>query len=142
MELSQKSLTGIQKFFSFQVPSNIQTEWKAKLESAYSFMLKYYKITMWYHSQKLKMIPQSLHSKCTLEILGLHIFSSITIFFFSRSRQEQFQKAENIFTKFTCIQIKLSLHRGAFCQFPFLWIGQLSFHFSIVLLYSSLPKGN
>ena len=46
MELSQKSLTGIQKFFLFQVPMNIQKDWKAKLESAYSFMLKYSKITV------------------------------------------------------------------------------------------------
>ena len=46
MELSQKSLTGIQKFFLFQVPMNMQKDWKAKLESAYSFMLKYSKITV------------------------------------------------------------------------------------------------
>ena len=46
MELSQKSLTGIQKFFLFQVPMNIQKDWKAKLESAYAFMLKYAKITV------------------------------------------------------------------------------------------------
>ena len=48
MELSQKSITGIQKFFLFQVPMNIQKDWKAKLESAYPFMLKYSKITVWY----------------------------------------------------------------------------------------------
>ena len=47
MELSQKSLTGIQKFFLFQVPMNIQKDWKATLESAYSFMFKYSKITVW-----------------------------------------------------------------------------------------------
>ena len=46
MELSQKYLTGIQKLFLFQVPMNIQKDWKAKLESAYSFMLKYSKITV------------------------------------------------------------------------------------------------
>ena len=46
MELSQKSLTGTQKFFLFQVPMNIQKEWKAKLESAYCFMLEYSKITV------------------------------------------------------------------------------------------------
>ena len=44
MELSQKSLTGIQKLFLFLVSMNIQKDWKAKLESAYSFMLKYSKI--------------------------------------------------------------------------------------------------
>ena len=46
MELSQKSLTGIQKFFLFQVPMNIQKDWKAKSESAYYFMLKYSKIAV------------------------------------------------------------------------------------------------
>ena len=50
MELSQKSLTGIQKFFLFQVPMNIQKDWKAKLESACSFMLKYSKKTVCYNS--------------------------------------------------------------------------------------------
>ena len=43
MELSQKSLTGIQKFLLFQVPMKFQRDWKAELESAYSFMLKYSK---------------------------------------------------------------------------------------------------
>ena len=33
--------------FLFWVPMNIQKDWKAKLESAYSFMLKYSKITVW-----------------------------------------------------------------------------------------------
>ena len=47
MELSQKSLTGIEKLFLSWVPMNIQKDWKAKLESAYSFMLKYSKITVW-----------------------------------------------------------------------------------------------
>ena len=47
MELSQKQLTGIQKIFLFQVPINIQKDWKTKLESAYSFILKYSKITVW-----------------------------------------------------------------------------------------------
>ena len=46
MELSQKSLTGIQKFFLFQVPMNILKDWKAKLESAYIFMFKYSKFTV------------------------------------------------------------------------------------------------
>ena len=42
MELSQKSLPKIQTLFLFQVPMN---DWKAELKSAYSFMLKYSKIT-------------------------------------------------------------------------------------------------
>ena len=29
------------------MPMNIQKDWKANLESAYSFMLKYSKITVW-----------------------------------------------------------------------------------------------
>ena len=35
------------EFYLFQVPMNIQKDWKATLESAYSFMLKYSKITVW-----------------------------------------------------------------------------------------------
>ena len=56
---------GIQKFFSFQVPMNIQKDWKAKLESAYSFMLKYYKITVcaaW----------QQIASAATSKLIGSH----------------------------------------------------------------------
>ena len=45
MELPQKSLTRNSK--NLFVPINIQKDWKAKLESAYSFMLKYSKITVW-----------------------------------------------------------------------------------------------
>ena len=42
----QESLTGIEKLFFSWVPMNKQKDWKAKLESAYSFMLKYSKITV------------------------------------------------------------------------------------------------
>ena len=42
MELSQKSLTGIQNFCSYNYLERL-----AKLESADSFMLKYSKITVW-----------------------------------------------------------------------------------------------
>ena len=42
----QESLTGIEKLFLSWVPINVQKDWKAKLESAYSFMLKYSKITV------------------------------------------------------------------------------------------------
>ena len=35
-----------QKFFLFWMPMNIQKDWKVKLESAYSFMLKCSKITV------------------------------------------------------------------------------------------------
>ena len=41
----QKCIIAFEKFFLFWVPMNIQKDWKAKLESAYSFMLKYSKIT-------------------------------------------------------------------------------------------------
>ena len=40
------ALTGFQKFFLFWVPMNIYKDWKAKLESIYSFMLKYSTITV------------------------------------------------------------------------------------------------
>jgi hypothetical protein len=42
----QESPTGIEKLFLSWVLVNIKKDWKAKLESAYSFMLKYYKITV------------------------------------------------------------------------------------------------
>ena len=42
----QESLTGIEKLVLSWVPMNIQNDWKAKLESTYSFMLKYSKIAM------------------------------------------------------------------------------------------------
>ena len=35
-----------EKFFLSWVPMNIKKDWKAKLESAYAFMLKYPKITV------------------------------------------------------------------------------------------------
>ena len=35
------------------MPINIKKDWKAKLESAYSFMLKYSKITVWF----IKYVP-------------------------------------------------------------------------------------
>ena len=38
--------TVFEKIFLFWVPMNILKDWKAKLESAYSFMLKYFKITV------------------------------------------------------------------------------------------------
>ena len=41
-----KCIIGIENFFLFWVPMNIQKDWKAKLESAYSFMLKYSEITV------------------------------------------------------------------------------------------------
>ena len=44
MGLSQKSLTVIEKLFLFRVPMNPLQCWRAKLESVYSFMLKYSKI--------------------------------------------------------------------------------------------------
>ena len=42
----QKCIIEFEKFFLFWVPINIYRDWKAKLESAYSFMLKYSKITV------------------------------------------------------------------------------------------------
>ena len=42
----KESLTGIKKIFLSWVPINIKKDWKAKLESTYSFMLKYSKITV------------------------------------------------------------------------------------------------
>ena len=42
----QKLTIAIEKFFLFQVLMNIQKDWKAKLKSAYSFILKYSKITV------------------------------------------------------------------------------------------------
>ena len=42
----QESLTGIEKMFLSWVPMNMQKDWKAKLESAYYFMLKYSEITV------------------------------------------------------------------------------------------------
>ena len=43
----QKRIIAFEKSFFFGVPMNIQKDWKAKLESVYSFMLKYTKITVW-----------------------------------------------------------------------------------------------
>ena len=43
----QKLIITFEKLFLFWVPMNIEKDWKAKLESAYSFMLKYSKITVW-----------------------------------------------------------------------------------------------
>ena len=60
MKLSQKSLTGIQKFFLFQVPMNIQKDWKAKLESAHSFMLKYSEITVCTNLRETEMLKVAL----------------------------------------------------------------------------------
>ena len=65
MELSQKSLAGIQNFFLFQGPMNIKKDWKAKLKSAYSFMLKYSKITVcdgyiWW----LKLFVKDMNLEC------------------------------------------------------------------------------
>ena len=42
----KKVIIALEKFFLFCVPMNIQKDWKAKLESAYSYMLKYSKITV------------------------------------------------------------------------------------------------
>ena len=42
----QESLTGIKKMFLSWLPMSGQKDWKAKLESAYSFMLRYSKITV------------------------------------------------------------------------------------------------
>ena len=42
----QKCIIAFEKFFLFWVPMNILKDWKAKLESAYPFMLKYSKITV------------------------------------------------------------------------------------------------
>ena len=42
----QESLTEIEKLFLSWVSMNIKKDWKAKLKSAYSFMLKYSKITV------------------------------------------------------------------------------------------------
>ena len=42
----QKCIIAFEKFFLFWVPMNIYKDWKAKLESAYSFRLKYSKITV------------------------------------------------------------------------------------------------
>ena len=36
----QKCIIAFEKLFLFWVPMNISKDWKAKLESAYSFMLK------------------------------------------------------------------------------------------------------
>ena len=42
----QKCIIEFEKLFFFWVLMNIEKDWKAKLESAYSFMLKYSKITV------------------------------------------------------------------------------------------------
>ena len=44
--LKNASQLEFEKFLLFWVPMNIQKDWKAKLESAYSLMLKYSKITV------------------------------------------------------------------------------------------------
>ena len=43
---NEKWIIAFEKLFLFWVPMNIQKDRKAKLESAYSFMLKYSKITV------------------------------------------------------------------------------------------------
>ena len=42
----QKCIIAFEKLFLSWVPMNIQNDWKAKLEIAYSFMLKYSKTTV------------------------------------------------------------------------------------------------
>ena len=49
-----------EKFFLFWVPMNIQKDRNVKLESAYSFMLKYSKITVCAH-MKLSSGFENLH---------------------------------------------------------------------------------
>ena len=44
---TQKGIIAFEKFFLFWVPMNIKKYWKAKLVIAYSFILKYFKITVW-----------------------------------------------------------------------------------------------
>ena len=46
LDFFQKCIIAFEKFFLFWVPMNILKDWKAKLESSYSFMLKYSKITV------------------------------------------------------------------------------------------------
>ena len=44
--LFQNRIIAFEKIFLFWVPMNQNEDWKAKLESAYFFMLKYSKITV------------------------------------------------------------------------------------------------
>ena len=48
----QKLIIAFEKFFLFWMPMNIQKDWKTKLESAYSFMLKFSKITVWIQTRR------------------------------------------------------------------------------------------
>ena len=58
MGFFQKCIIAFKKFFLFWVPMNIKKDRKAKLESAYSFMLKCSKITLCFR-MKLVSIAQN-----------------------------------------------------------------------------------
>ena len=74
----QESLTGIEKLFLFWMLIDIQKDWKLKLESAYSFMLKYSKITVWaLCSRNFK--PNSRYRYVVLCVLLVNIWKSESI---------------------------------------------------------------
>ena len=57
----QKCIIAFEKFILFWVPMNIQKDWKAKLESAYSFMLKYSKAITLCANQIICFSQRTLH---------------------------------------------------------------------------------
>ena len=68
---AQKCIIAFEKLFLFWVPMNILKDWTAKLESAYSFMLKYSKITVYRFSKTAKNKFYLLLSEQRFEILAL-----------------------------------------------------------------------
>ena len=62
----QKCIIAFEKFVLFWLSMNIQEDWRAKLEIAYSFILKYHQITVCMH----KLLPQIF--------LSLLIFDGLT----------------------------------------------------------------
>ena len=72
----QKCIIAFEKSFLFWVRMNIQKDWKAKLESAYSFMLKYSKITVCRTNQTHIRIQQLQIKVLYLENQRIHFFYS------------------------------------------------------------------
>ena len=63
----QESLTGIEKLLLSWVPMSIEKDWKAKLESAYSFMLKYSTVTVCYSFRYMSKLDQNIRLTLLLQ---------------------------------------------------------------------------
>ena len=86
----QKVIIAFKKIFLFWVTINIQKDWKEKLESAYSFMLKYSKITVC-QTKLVKLMQVSMNVdnyaqfSCQITNLLYHPCSRIQTIFTKKS---------------------------------------------------------